>query len=225
MRLPFNPSDYEQPFLDIMEEFHGTMVHHHGRCCVITYQDNTVEIPYLFPPPNHRNHSSQDLRVILHLLHDDNGKFVSHSLETNTSTRIQLKPLFQKLKVIARKHTPPPPPNPIPDVLTEIGKALDNLNCENVGSRKIDVGVVQFFGMFGIEIKFIFNVNVDSRGRLNTKPLKRDGGRRERVYPVWQVPISPPSILKNKIDEVICWVKEVEAGRTPSNRSRTGWHK
>ena len=85
------------------------------------------------------------------------------------------------------------------DVFDEVLKRLEMIKCTEIRTRAISYGVI-FTGLYD-NIRFEFNIYVNSQGRLN---------RKTRQNPVWHKPVVPPDMLRDAIDQVVQWVKSVD---------------
>ena len=98
--------------------------------------------------------------------------------------------------------SPSSPPKTVPvNIFDEVLKRLEMIKCTEIETRVISYGMI--FKGFYQEVRFEFNIYVNAQGHLN---------RKTRQNPVWHKPVIPPDMLKDVIDEVVQWVKSIEAG-------------
>jgi hypothetical protein len=209
-RQLFNPSNYKQPFLNVMNDFHRVMTNHYGRRDTITCRKYTVEMPYFFPPlPD--GTASQDVKIVLNLSHNKDGVFTKHHFQGEGDKPFHYMTLKEDIDKIGSSHSSKAAKqyakrNSRPDdvnVFDEVRQVLETMGCVNVAVTYLRCGV-KFVGEHH-RVKFVFIVYTKKDERLNT--------RNEKRVSVWEKPESPPVDLKLKVDQVISWVKAGEAGR------------
>jgi hypothetical protein len=88
------------------------------------------------------------------------------------------------------------------NIFDEVLKRLEMIKCTEIRTRAISYGVI-FTGLYH-DVRFEFNIYVNAQGCLN---------RKTRQNSVWHKPVVPPDTLQDAIDEVVQWVKSVEAAR------------
>jgi hypothetical protein len=214
-RKTFVRSNYPQAFLTILDEFRDVMLNHHGNEGPITCREYTVELLYTFAKTTGTDSDTNDKEnVVLNVSHDFNKKYTKHYFGGEADKPHKYKRLKEDIDQIGASHSKKAAiqhfssvsrPDGV-NIFAEIRKALETLNCAledphtTDGSSEIRHGK-KFVGKFkGTE--FAFNVYTKKDGRLNTK----------KQSVTWDRPNIPPIELKGKIDEVVNWVKMVEAG-------------
>lgn len=234
MRIPFQSSDYKQPFLDIMAELHDVMVAHQGVRGKINRREFTVEMSYSFhigaqtrPLTSTSATEAEAETVILYVSHDKDGVFTKCELGAAADKPSKYIPLKAAISIVAAKNSTKAKlqlleytSRPDVSIFKEVSNALDLLKCENVTFCEIRYGY-KFLGTYN-GVRFEFNVWTTKSGRLNAKPKKDKGVIRDRVNPVWDAPKAPPIPLKLRIDQVVEWVKTVEDGRLSRDQIAAG---
>lgn len=219
-REQFDPSKYKQPFLDIMADYHLVMTNHHGRKSAIKSREYTVEMLYYFEKTAGTiDTPGEEEIIVLNLSHDKYGVFTKHHFQDEADKPFQYKTLKEDIDKIGVKYSSKAEKQRMSstsqpegvNVFHEVTKALHEMDCTEVELREIRHGV-KFTGNFH-GIKFMFNVYNQKDGRLNTKPKKG----KQPQNPFWDKPKPPPTALERKIDGVITWVKDAEAGRLSSS--------
>ena len=123
----------------------------------------------------------------------------------------------------SKSHLSPssPPKSASVDIFDEVLKQLEMIKCNEIGTRVISYDVI-FTGLYH-DVRFEFNVYVNAQGHLNHK---------NRQNPVWHKPVAQPDTLRDAIDEVVQWVKNVDGagnvaalqGRSDRSRQRQSFH-
>ena len=115
---------------------------------------------------------------------------------TITRHPVQKLPSMSIMLKHSKSHLPSPPTIASVDIFDEVLKWLEMIKCTEIKTRAISYGVI-FTGLYH-NIRFEFNIYVNSQGRLNHKTKQN---------PVWHKPVIPPHMLRDAIDEVVQWVK------------------
>jgi hypothetical protein len=209
-RQPFDPSNYKQPFLDVMNEFHCVMSNHHGRRDKITSRRYTVEMTYFFPPvPDGTCDSTADSKIVLNLSHNKAGVFTKHHFQGEGDKPLHYMTLKEDIDKVGIEHSSKARTQCTCrshniNVFDEVRRALEGMGCKNVSVKYLRCGL-KFVGETFGGVKFRFIVYTTKEERVNTRSGKR--------ISVWEEPVSPPVDLKLKIDQVLRWVRDIEAGR------------
>jgi len=222
MRIPFQSSDYKQPFLEIMGEFHDVMVAHQGVRGKFNRREFTVEMSYAFRTTTTASDATWETpdmeEVILYVSHDKDGVFTKCALGLAGDKPSKYVALKAAVSTVAAKNSTKAKlqhleytSRPDVSVFKEVCNVLDTFKCENVTSYEFRYGY-KFLGTFN-GARFEFNVWTTKSGRINSKAKRVNGVTRDRVNPVWDAPKAPPIPLKHKIDQVVEWVKTAEDGR------------
>jgi hypothetical protein len=88
------------------------------------------------------------------------------------------------------------------NIFDDVLRRLERMKCTEIGTRVISYGVI-YTGLYH-GVRFEFNIYVDAQGRLNYKT---------RRNPVRHKPVVSADELRNAIDEVVKWVKNIEVAR------------
>jgi hypothetical protein len=230
MRTPFENSDYEAEFLDVMEEFRRIMGNHQGRRGTTTRREHTVELNYSFPSTSTgAKNMTDDVLVVLNLSHDESGVFTLQHLQAEGDKPFQFKSLKEDIDDLgARKSFKSAMqlwssryrPDGV-NVFDEVRKALEIFSCTDVAIRQLR-HALKFTGVYSRHTKFMLNVYTTKTGRLNTK-MKRKNGMISKVQNVvWDYPKPPPVILALVIDEVVEWIKAAEGGQLSQTEIEAG---
>jgi hypothetical protein len=230
MRVPFEASDYEAEFLDVMEEFRRIMGNHHGHRGETTRREYTVELNYSFPQTSTDvKNMTNDVSVVLNLSHDKHGVFTKHHLQAEGDKPFQFKSLKEDIDALgARKSFKSAMqlwssryrPEGV-NVFDEVRKALEMFSCTDVTIRQFR-HALKFVGVYGRHTKFMVNVYTTKSGRLNTKMKRKNGIVSKVQNVVWDYPKPPPVILALVIDEVVEWIKAAEGGQLSLNEIEAG---
>jgi hypothetical protein len=175
---------------------------YNGERIDISTIQNGVKMSYHLPETL-KDEAKTHLLVVFNVYHDRAGTFTGYRLERETEIGRRYDLLAADIKRVVSKHCvlKPSPKSTGVNVFDEVLKRLEQTICTEVTYDKIDNGM-NFRGSYK-DIRFDFNIYVGADGQLNRKAKKKNC--------VWMKPSEPPAAVKTAVDEVIQWVKRVEA--------------
>jgi len=197
---------YKEPFVKVTDDLHELMrKNYNGESVNISTIQDGIKMSYYLPETSEDEAASKArVLVVFNVFHDKTGTFKGYFLERETDIERRYASLQADIKSVISKHCVPksfPPKSTGVNVFDEVLKRLEQTMCTEVIYQKIDYGM-NFKGLYR-DTRFDFNVYVGADGQLKRKAKKRNC--------VWNKPCEPPVALKAAVDEVIQWVKGVEA--------------
>jgi hypothetical protein len=223
-RRPFDRANYQQPFLDVMDEFHGVMVTHYATRHSITCRPYTVEMSYSIPRPKDKF----KVTVVLYISHNQHGVYTKHHFGGEADKPSNFKRLKREIDLVGVQYSTKSAqqyqsslsrPMGV-NVFVEIHNLLERLDCTDLSEREMRHSL-KFSGNYR-GTRFMLDVYTMKDGRLNTASKMRNGVEDECQNPVWDRPRVPPYELKRRVDQLIQWIKDAEAGNLTASEIAAG---